>query len=96
MDIYHYIGIDISKATLDWAVSDGKTVVFQTTTANTVAGIKTVLRQLRTLASWNPKHVVFCMEHTGIYNAHLLEFLHKANLPIWLENSTARAAPPDQ
>ena len=24
----------------------------------------------------------------GIYNAHLLEFLHEANLPIWLENST--------
>lgn len=88
MDIHHYIGIDISKATLDWAVFDGKVLVWQTTTLNSVAGIKTALRQLRTLADWNPKQAVFCMEHTGIYNAHLLEFLHKASLPIWLENST--------
>lgn len=88
MDIHHYIGIDISKATLDWAVFDGKALVWQTTTLNTVAGIKTALRQLKTLACWNPKQTVFCMEHTGIYNAHLLDFLHKVSFPIWLENST--------
>lgn len=28
-----------------------------------------------------------CMEHTGIYNAHLLSFLRKISLPIWLESS---------
>lgn len=27
------------------------------------------------------------MEHTGIYNAHLLDFLHKLRFPIWLESS---------
>jgi transposase len=27
------------------------------------------------------------MEHTGIYNAHLLEYLDKLHLPIWLESS---------
>ncbi|WP_020606009.1 IS110 family transposase [Spirosoma spitsbergense] len=88
MDIFHYVGIDISKATLDWAIFDGKTLVLQTTTSNTVTGIKTALRQLKALVSWNPEKAVFCMEHTGIYNAHLLEFLYKAKLPIWLENST--------
>lgn len=87
MNIYHFIGIDISKATLDWAVFEGKTIILQTSTPNTIAGIKTALRQLKTLPSWNPKQSVFCMEHTGIYNAHLLAFLHKAALPIWLENS---------
>ncbi len=74
MDIHHYVGIDISKATLDWAVSDSKTVVFQTTTANTVAGIKIALRQLKTLASWNPKQAVFCMEHTGIVRHEVARF----------------------
>lgn len=88
MDILHYVGIDISKATLDWSVFDGKAFIWQTTTANTVVGIKTALRQLKTFVGWNPKQAVFCMEHTGIYKAHLLKFLHKANLPIWLENST--------
>jgi transposase len=88
MDIHHYVGIDISKATLDWAVYDGKALVLQMTTSNTIIGIKTALRQLKKLVNWNLKQAVFCMEHTGIYNAHLLEFLHKASLPIWLENST--------
>jgi len=88
MDIHHYIGIDISKATLDWSVFDGKTIQWQTTTANTVTGIKMALRELKTVANWNPQQAVFCMEHTGIYNAYLLEFLHKAGLSIWLENSS--------
>ncbi|WP_177236768.1 transposase, partial [Spirosoma endophyticum] len=30
---------------------------------------------------------VFCQEHTGIYNAHLLELLHELKLSIWLESS---------
>lgn len=87
MDIRYYIGIDISKATLDWAVYDGKKMVLQTSTPNTVAGIKTALRLLKTLPDWKPDDAVFCMEHTGIYNAHLLDFLHKLRFPIWLESS---------
>jgi hypothetical protein len=33
MDIRYFIGIDIAKATLDWAVYDGKKVVLQTSVA---------------------------------------------------------------
>ena len=65
MDIHYYVGIDIAKATLDWAVYGSKGVVFQTTTANSVAGIKTTLRLLKTLPGWNPNQVVFCMGHTA-------------------------------
>nr|WP_293365696.1 IS110 family transposase [Microcoleus sp. CAWBG27] len=87
MDIFYFIGIDIAKTSLDWAVYDGKKVVLQTANVNTVAGIKTVLRLLKKLPGWNPQQAVFCMEHTGIYNAHLLDFLHKLHFPIWLESS---------
>ena len=87
MDIRYYVGIDIAKATLDWAVYDGKKVVLQTSTPNSVVGIKTVLRLLKSLPDWKPVDAVFCMEHTGIYNAHLLDFLHKLHFPIWLESS---------
>jgi transposase len=82
MEIRYFIGIDIAKATLDWAVYDGKKIVLQTSTPNTVSGIKTTLRLLKTLSDWNPQQAVFCMEHTGIYNAHLLDFLHKLHFPI--------------
>jgi transposase len=42
---------------------------------------------LKSLPGWNTKQVVFCMEHTGLYNAHLLDFLYRLQLPIWLEGS---------
>ncbi|QJD79663.1 IS110 family RNA-guided transposase [Spirosoma rhododendri] len=87
MDIHYFVGIDIAKATLDWAIYTGKKIVLQTSTPNSVTGIKTALRLLKALPDWNPKQAVFCMEHTGIYNAHLLDFLHKLHFPIWLESS---------
>lgn len=87
MDFFHYVGIDIAKATLDWAVYSQQGSLLHIHTPNTMAGIKKALRQLKTLPGWDMTHVVFCMEHTGIYNAHVLEFLHKLHLPIWLESS---------
>lgn len=87
MDFHYYVGIDIAKTTLDWAVYSQQGVLLRTHTPNTIAGIKTALRQLKILPAWQPHQAVFCMEHTGIYNAHLLDFLHKLHLPIWLESS---------
>ncbi len=65
MDIHHYIGIALSKATLDWAVLDCRTLVFQMTTANTGVGIKNCFAAVGTLVFWNPGQAVFCPEHTG-------------------------------
>lgn len=65
MDIRYYVGIDIAKATLGWAVYDGKKIVLQTSTPNSVAGIKTALRLLKSLPDWKPAEAVFCMEHTA-------------------------------
>ena len=85
MDFNYYIGIDIAKDTLDWAAINQQGVLLRIHTPNTVTGIKTALQQLKALPGWG--QAVFCMEHTGIYNAHLLDFLHQLHLPIWLESS---------
>lgn len=87
MDIRYFIGVDISKATLDWAVFDGKTIVLQSQSANSETGIKTSLKLIKALPGFKMAESVCCMEHTGIYNAHLLTYLRKISLPIWLENS---------
>lgn len=87
MDFCYFVGIDIAKDTLDWAVCTQQGVTFNTHTDNTIAGIKIALTQLKALPSWNTKQAVFCMEHTGLYNAHLLELLYELKLPIWLESS---------
>lgn len=88
MDTQHFIGIDISKATLDWAVySLGGTIIYQTQSANSETAIKATVKIIESLPGFDREKSVFCMEHTGIYNAHLLAYLHKLHFPVWLENS---------
>ena len=87
MDIHYFIGVDVSKATLDWAVFDGKNIVLQSQSANSETGIKMTIKPLRALPGFKMTESVCCMEHTGIYNAHLLSYLRKISLPIWLESS---------
>ena len=72
---------------LDWAVYSQQGILLRIHSPNSIVGIKTALRRLKLLSGWTPQEAVFCMEHTGIYNAHLLNFLHKLHLPIWLESS---------
>lgn len=87
MDFCYFIGIDIAKDTLDWAVYTQQGVHLSIHTPNTPAGIKTALSEFKTLSGWNPKQAVFCMEHTGIYNNHLLKLLYELKLAVWLESS---------
>ena len=92
MDIRYFIGIDISKATLDWAIFDGKDIVFQSQSANSQAGVKATVKLIRALPGFAIAESVCCMEHTGIYNrtggpAHTLSCLHKPGFPLWLESS---------
>lgn len=87
MDIHHYIGIDVSKNTLDWAVYAQKRIIWQTQSENSPAAIRAVVKQLQTLPGFSRSTCIVCMEHTGIYNAHALEVLFQAQIPIWLEAS---------
>ncbi|QMW04042.1 transposase [Spirosoma foliorum] len=87
MDIRYFIGVDVSKATLDWAVFDGKTTVLQLQSANSPAAIRTTVKVSKALPYFTSAESVCCLEHTGIYCAHLLSSLYKLKLPIWLESS---------
>ena len=82
MHIQHYIGIDISKNTLDWAVYANKQIIWQSQSQNTAAAIRTVVKKLRALPGFSLSTSICCMEHTGIYNAHALEVLFAAQVPI--------------
>lgn len=88
MDFCYFVGIDIAKDTLDWAVyTQQGSLLLNIHTDNTLKGIKSALTQLKALPGWNATQAVFCMEHTGIYTAHLLETLYESKLSIWLEAS---------
>lgn len=87
MYIHYYIGVDVSKATLDWPVFDGEAIILQTQSPNSESGIKAALKLIKVLPGFSAESSICCLEHTGIYNALILQCLSAACFPTWLESS---------
>ncbi|MES2458769.1 MAG: IS110 family transposase [Bacteroidota bacterium] len=87
MNWKYFIGVDVSKATLDVCVLNGreknKSFEIENKPTALAAFWKVLAKQIPDLSKEN---AVFCMEHTGIYNEHILSFLHKKNAAICLEH----------
>lgn len=88
MEFEFFIGIDVSKGELDFAVMQGKVLLFHREIENTPTGIVFFIKELSNLRTFKLDKAVFCMEHTGIYTAHLLSGLHKRKANICLEPAT--------
>jgi len=83
MEITNFIGIDVSKKTLDAAlVKDGK-VIYNTKVQNNKAGIKLLVKELKV----DMEQSLFCMEHTGIYCNIMLDYLAEKQVQVWLESA---------
>src|SRR5688572_14630149 len=79
------VGIDVSKATLDFAVvQDGK-VILEETIGNQKSEVRRFLLNLKNRLQVDLLELVFCMEHTGIYNYKALEVLHGYKTKVCLE-----------
>lgn len=84
----YFIGLDVSKATLDVAVVVENNVVFQQQIPNSVDSLKVLLKTLKkTVPGFALPEAVFCMEHTGIYNYHSLQYLHRAGASVSLQSA---------
>ena len=56
---------------------------------NDKLGIELFIKQIRKHdKSFSFENSLFCMEHTGIYNNPLLNYLHQKHANIWLEQAT--------
>lgn len=75
-----FVGIDVSKDTLDVAVlsSESKEIIEQFIVDNSKSGINHLLKQLRKLA--DPDQAWICFEHTGAYCMLLRIMLDKKEL----------------
>ncbi|HWZ34546.1 MAG TPA: IS110 family transposase [Mucilaginibacter sp.] len=87
MNYHFFIGIDVSKSTLDFTLLTGKEKSFQLQTSNDLAGIRQFWKQLKEQSTFALEQAVFCMEHTGIYNQHVLGFLYSKKAAICLESA---------
>jgi transposase len=87
MNYTHFIGIDVSKLWLDFAVVHQNQLLFHLRTENSIAGVQSFVKQLKkAISDYDLNTYIFCMEHTGIYNNHLLNYLYKKQANIWLES----------
>jgi len=86
MNYTHYIGIDVSKLWLDFAAMEQGQILFHLRVENSLKGIQQFIKKLKSANGFKFEATVFCMEHTGIYNNHLLAFFTKRKANIFLES----------
>ncbi|MCD4668613.1 MAG: transposase [Sulfurimonas sp.] len=81
MKFSFFLGVDISKSTLDVTIYCEKDYKKSKhiEVNNDIKGFKEILKWLKG-QKINVKEVLFCMEHTGIYGLELFVFLEEENL----------------
>lgn len=83
----YFIGIDVSKNTLDYAVIHEKQqFLFHRQAENTPTAIIAFVSDLKQLPRFKFRQAIFCMEHTGFYCNHLLQVLKKFKAHIVVDN----------
>lgn len=82
-----FVGIDVSKDTLDFSlVADGREVfLFQI--ENSIKAVKAAVAKLKAVQDFDLAQAIFCMEYTGLYNNHVTGQLHAINANIWIEKA---------
>jgi transposase len=71
-DYQWFMGIDVSKSKLDITLLEGSEKRHYSVIENNEKSIKQFIKDLTAIAGFSLKNCLVCMEHTGIYNAHLL------------------------
>ena len=85
MEFKHYVGVDVSKDTLDFAINAEGKIIANYHCDNNKKSIGQLVKELRKLTGFKMTQTVFCMEFTGIYNNPLLEYLVDSKSSIWME-----------
>lgn len=81
----YFVGVDVSKRSLDLAVVQDGLVVLQDKIENGPKAVGSFLSSLIKSQGISPDRIVVCLEHTGIYNAHVLEVFWQKGIKICLE-----------
>jgi transposase len=83
----YFIGVDVSKKWLDFALLQAGQVRCHLQVENTTAGIKQALKGLQSQWKVAVSQALFCVEHTGLYQNTLLAYLSKQQAHIWLASA---------
>jgi transposase len=86
--IIHFIGIDVSKETLDIALirNNNKSNIYSFKVTNNLSGFKKMKHWLRS-EKIRFEQAVFCIEHTGLYSKPIGRFILSQEGNLWMEMS---------
>lgn len=88
MKYKYYVGIDVSKLTLDFSVVSAGKVVFFIQTENTNEGFEKFLIEFSKEYPFDElQELLFCMEHTGIYCNTMIQLQEVYGLNLWIETA---------
>lgn len=87
MNFKYFIGIDVSKNTLDFCLVSAGKVLFHLQTENNSKGIQEFIKHCKKQFGVKLTESLICMEHTGIYNYPLLDYLSGKQASVWLESA---------
>ena len=83
-----FIGVDVSKETLDFVVLVGEErLLFHLRVSNDKSGIQQFYKKLTKQLGSAKNRFLFCLEHTGIYCNPFLEFASQKAWAVWLEDA---------
>ena len=82
----HYIGIDVSKLTLDISIYRRSLFVAHYQICNEPEAIRNFIGEARATHAVVPRKTVFGMEQTGLYGKHLLDCLSRMDTRIVVED----------
>ena len=85
--IEYFVGIDIFRDTLDFALLKANQVLLHQQVSKDKKGINACLKVLRRQTQGSINACLFCVEHTGIYNNPLLALLPTLSASIWVERA---------
>lgn len=80
-----YLGVDVSKATLDIAVVKEGILLHEATIDNKISAIRKFFKDVKKSLGATSDQLTVCMEHTGMYGFILLEGLNKMGVKICVE-----------
>jgi transposase len=85
--IYHYfIGIDVSKSELDFAVVKDQAMILHKEIINSVEAILEFVVELKKISGFRVSKALFCLEDSGFYGSLVLSTLKKLKAFVTVEN----------
>ncbi len=87
METLYFLGIDISKKTIQAALTLDGINMFEMEVENTTKAIQSYFGELKKKFTFSKERLMVCMEHTGIYSYPLLDYLTRMGIKVCLESA---------